>query len=66
MPRNERGEAEGCLGCLVVVGFIVIVAAIFTVIGSCSGGFGEDDCYTTGEPGSAQESRDIERCIKGE
>ncbi len=60
--RSERGEAEA-LGCLVIIGLAVIGGILFAIIASCSGGMGESDCYTTGEPGSAQEQRDIERCI---
>lgn len=27
---------------------------------------GSSDCYTTGEPGSAQYERDLQRCIRGD
>jgi hypothetical protein len=46
---------------VVVLAFVVIFL-IGSLAVSCLGG--EDDCYTTGEPGSAQEQRDIERCLE--
>jgi len=55
--RNEAGAANGCL--ILVLGAVVVFVlwAVFTVLTS------EGDCYSTGESGSAQEQRDIERCL---
>lgn len=50
----------GGRGCLVVIGFFALMAFL---LGSCIDS-GTDDCYTTGEPGSAQYERDLGHCIK--
>ena len=56
-------NAAGCMGCLGLVALCIVLGLVFSAIESCSGGGGSSDCYTTGEPGSAQEQRDIERCL---
>jgi hypothetical protein len=51
-------------GCLFLIGAFVLLCVL---IGSCAEHYGgSDDCYTTGEQGSAQYDRDVQHCIKGD
>lgn len=60
MASNE--EAAGCLGCLGLIAIIFIISVIYTISTSCEST--TDYCKDgTGEPGSAQEQRDFERCL---
>lgn len=42
---------------------LVIAIVLLCGLGMCAVNESSSDCYTTGEPGSAQEQRDIERCL---
>jgi hypothetical protein len=55
--------AEGCVVKMVarVAGAAMVVAIMSSGLVACGG---TDDCYTTGEPGSAQEERDLERAAR--
>lgn len=45
---------------MVVIGLFVLLCIL---LGYCSTS-GSDDCYSTGDPGSAQYDRDVQHCIK--
>jgi hypothetical protein len=46
-------------GCLAVIVVCLILGALVSM---CSGS-DSTDCYTTGDPGSAQYQHDLERCL---
>jgi hypothetical protein len=61
--RDEKGNAAA--GCIVLIGLAVLV---FLLAGACGAIFidDSDDCYHTpgAQPGSAQDQRDVQRCIE--